>query len=482
MYFSPSPRRTRRPQLQISERRLLLIIGDVAAVWLAVLIALFIWTVVDQTTKNGEYTFDLPFITSQAFWFIALAILWVLLASANDLYDLRIAAARWKTFQRMLIVTAQMVVVYVLVFFLSPVGELPRLFILYFGAAAFVLIGAWRFARPALVGWMSEKRRVLIVGGEPGARLIIQAIHDHAAAEYDIRGVIGAAEDIGKKIDGVPVLGSGADLSNFLYRDRVSELIMTETRGLDGATFQAVMDAYEHGIAIVPMPILYERIAERVPVEHVRDEWTVVFLPVKNSDAIFDPYPLLKRMMDITLSLIGLVVFAVTFPVLALAIRIDSRGGVFYSQERVGRNGCVFRIWKYRSMIADAEKFSGAVFAAENDPRVTRVGRLMRKTRLDELPQLINVLVGDMSLVGPRPERPEHVVRLTEKIPFYRTRLIVRPGLTGWAQVRYDYGANDEDALIKLQYDLYYIRHQSILLDLNILLRTVGKVASMSGM
>jgi len=132
-------------------------------------------------------------------------------------------------------------------------------------------------------------------------------------------------------------------------------------------------------------------------------------------------------------------------------------------------------------MVHDAEAATGAVFSHNGDPRVTRVGRWLRKTRLDELPQLINVLRGEMSLVGPRPERPEHVQRLTQKIPFYRTRLIVRPGLTGWAQVRYDYGSTDEDALVKLQYDLYYIRHHSLLLDLSIILRTIGKVVSLSG-
>jgi exopolysaccharide biosynthesis polyprenyl glycosylphosphotransferase len=347
--------------------------------------------------------------------------------------------------------------------------------------AAFILIGTWRFARPALLGWASAQRRVLIVGTDSSCALIVKAIQDYADDEYDMRGIIGSPDEVGAAIEGVPVVGAGADLTNFINRDRITELVVTATNGLSGDTFQAVMDAYEHGIAIVPMPILYERITERVPVEHVNNDWTVVFLPVKNADAIFDPYPAIKRGIDITLSLVGMIGFAVLLPFLALAIRLDSTGNIFYSQQRVGRNGCTFRIWKFRSMIDNAEKNTGAVFSGQDDPRITRVGRFMRKTRLDELPQLVNVLRGDMSWVGPRPERPEHVVGFTEKIPFYRTRLIVRPGLTGWAQVRYHYGANDEDALIKLQYDLYYIRHQSLLLDVNILLRTVGKVLSMSG-
>lgn len=473
-----SPKRNRRVQLQFSERKLILMIGDVFATVIAVAIGLYIWTIVD---RSEQYQFTVDFLLSQIGWFVALPAVWVTLASAYDLYNLRVAANRWRTFIRLIIVTAQMIIVYVLVFFLSPVGALPRLFILYFGIVAFILISLWRSARPALVGWMSEKRRILIVGGDAGAGLIIRAIHEDAPAEYELRGIIGSAEQVGQIIEGVPVLGTGADLSNYLYRDQIRELVVTSTNGLDGVTFQAVMDAYEQGIAIVPMPILYERITERVPVEHVKDEWTVVFLPVKNSDAVFDPYPLIKRLIDIILSLIGMTVFVITMPLVALVIRLDSAGAVFYSQERVGRNGRVFRIWKYRSMVMDAERETGPTFSGPADKRVTRVGRFIRKTRIDELPQVINVLLGDMSIVGPRPERPEHVVRLTENIPFYRTRLIVRPGLTGWAQVRYDYGKNDVDALIKLQYDLYYIRHQSILLDLNIILRTVGKVLSMSG-
>jgi lipopolysaccharide/colanic/teichoic acid biosynthesis glycosyltransferase len=179
--------------------------------------------------------------------------------------------------------------------------------------------------------------------------------------------------------------------------------------------------------------------------------------------------------------LIGLFIFALILPFLALLIRLDSRGGIFYDQVRTGRNGRPFRIIKFRTMIQDAEKLTGAVFSHEGDPRVTRVGRIMRKARLDELPQLLNVLKGEMSIVGPRPERPEHIDRLTEKIPFYRTRLVIRPGVTGWAQVQYAYGADDEDAEVKLEYDLYYIRHQSLALDVQIMIRTAGKMLRMSG-
>jgi exopolysaccharide biosynthesis polyprenyl glycosylphosphotransferase len=261
----------------------------------------------------------------------------------------------------------------------------------------------------------------------------------------------------------------------------VAELIMANGGELSSDLFQGVMACYEQAVAIVPMPLLYEQITGRIPIEHVgQQHWTVV-LPLQG-DSMFDVYPPLKRLIDIGLSLFGLVCFVLFLPLLALIMLLDTPGPIFYAQERVGKGGSIFRVIKLRSMIPNAEKMSGPKWAQENDPRVTRIGRVLRKTRLDEVPQLLNVLRGEMSLIGPRPERPYFVDQLTQQIPFYRTRLAVKPGLTGWAQVRYHYGNSTEDSLVKLQYDLYYIRHQSLTLDLLILLRTVGKMLLFQGM
>jgi lipopolysaccharide/colanic/teichoic acid biosynthesis glycosyltransferase len=185
--------------------------------------------------------------------------------------------------------------------------------------------------------------------------------------------------------------------------------------------------------------------------------------------------------MDLTLGVVGLVIFGAMLPLLALLIVLDSPGPVFFAQERVGRAGRPFKLVKLRTMIPDAERESGPLWAVHGDPRVTRVGRFLRMSRLDEAPQLINVLAGQMSLIGPRPERPAFVADLQAGIPFYRARLSVRPGVTGWAQVNYGYGSTVEDQIAKLQYDLYYIRHRSLLLDTLILLRTVGQVLALRG-
>jgi len=237
------------------------------------------------------------------------------------------------------------------------------------------------------------------------------------------------------------------------------------------------MNCYEHGYPIQPMQLLYEQTLGQIPVRHLGQQW---FLDPFNTTSSLS-YRAGKRLMDITLSVLGLAVFIVIFPFIALAIYLDSQGPIFYSQERVGKGGKVFHVLKLRSMMPNAEGQGKAVWASRADPRITRLGVFLRRTRLDEVPQLLNVLKGEMSIIGPRPERPQFVAELQEQIPFYRTRLSVAPGLTGWAQIKYGYGSSVEDALIKLQYDLYYIKHQSLMLDLLISLRTINVILALKG-
>ncbi|MCL4465423.1 MAG: sugar transferase, partial [Chloroflexi bacterium] len=222
----------------------------------------------------------------------------------------------------------------------------------------------------------------------------------------------------------------------------------------------------------------HEDVTARIAVQHVGHRWFVA-LPRGGSDGVL--YELVRRSMDIVAGIAGCLVLSILFVPIAVAIKLNSPGPTFYRQERVGKRGRIFSLMKFRSMGCDAEKDGVAVWASRDDPRVTRVGRILRSTRLDELPQFVSVLWGEMSLIGPRPERPAFVEKLAAQIPFYRARLLVRPGLTGWAQVMYRYGNSTEDALTKLQYDLYYIKHRSLYLDFLIVLRTIGVVLGRSG-
>jgi exopolysaccharide biosynthesis polyprenyl glycosylphosphotransferase len=469
------PHHSRGIQLPAPERRLVLAFGDLIAVNAAVLIALRVWAIV------GDITFDLPFVLSQFHWFLILSALWLTLASANDFYDLAITAHGWPSTVRLIQITLLLLVVYLVIFFFSPRDALPRLFIFYYAAASTLLISAWRAIRLTWAGRSASRRRVVVVGTGWEAETILQMIREQASDDYEVVGVVDEGQQTSpdQVVVDVPVVGSGADLVRIVEAFDAREVVLATGEQVDGQIFQALMDCYELNIPVTPMPILFEQLAGRVPVEYVRGHWKVV-LPTTGRSP-FDPYPLLKRLMDITLSLLGLAVFALLLPILAPAILIDRPGPIFYRQERVGRAGRVFWMVKLRTMIPDAERSSGPLWAVRGDPRITHVGRFLRRSRLDELPQFWNILRGDMSLVGPRPERPYFVERLQRTIPFYRARLAVRPGATGWAQVRHGYGSSEEDALIKLQYDLYYIRHRTLLLDLMILLRTVGRVVRMQG-
>jgi len=234
----------------------------------------------------------------------------------------------------------------------------------------------------------------------------------------------------------------------------------------------------ENGVPIREYTQVYEEITHRVPVQHVEKDFYRYF-PFSRSNQN-KLYLFFHRLLDLLFSLIGLLFGLLISPIIIIGNLIGNRGPMFYTQIRVGRNGKHFRIYKLRSMVVDAEK-SGAQFAEKVDTRVTKFGRFLRKTRFDEIPQFINVIKGDMSVIGPRPERPVFVKELSKKIPFYEIRHIIKPGVTGWAQVNAKYGVSAEDALEKLQYDLYYIKKRSFFLDISIVIKTLSTIIFFRG-
>jgi exopolysaccharide biosynthesis polyprenyl glycosylphosphotransferase len=470
--------------MRLSERRLLLIVGDVCANAVAICLALFLWA------QRAGKPYTTEYLLQQAHWFLILPLLWFLLASANDYYNLGVAAKFSRSAGRLVRILLEVLAIYLLTFFLSTPGTLPRRFIVYYAVASLALIGVWRAARIFLIGWTQLRRRAVILGDGPAAQLIWATLKDEASGDYETLGCVVSEEAPEPSLAppssltpeaGPPPFCAPADLPTAVRQRGVEEIIIAYTGEIPGDIFQGMMSCYEQGVSIVAMPVLYEQITGRVPIEHVGSHlWTLV-LPLEKRTFGFSLYLLARRLLDVVFAIVGLLLFAPFFPLLAIAIKGTSPGPVFYRQVRLGRGGRPFTVFKLRTMQADAEKEHGAQWARPRDQRITLVGGFLRKTRLDEVPQLLNVLRGEMSLVGPRPERPEFVERLERVIPFYRTRLAVDPGLTGWAQVRYRYGATTEDALRKLQYDLYYIRHQSLLLDFEILIRTIWTVLLFRG-
>ena len=324
-------------------------------------------------------------------------------------------------------------------------------------------------------------RRVLIVGTGPDAQ---QVWSDLRAGEqwssYEVVGFVPTAEQVPAVVsrDGATVFDGRRRLVDLVREHRINEIIVAvrEQRG-GGVPMEQLLDCRIGGVPIMDLAAFYERAKAEVPVDSLKASWLVYgdgFVQGGLRQAS-------KRVFDVASSSLLLVLAAPVMLLTALVIRLDSPGPVLYRQERVGLGGRSFQCIKFRSMRTDAEKDGVARWATKNDSRITRVGAFIRKTRIDELPQLFSVLAGEMSMVGPRPERPSFVAQLREQIPYYDLRHTGKPGLTGWAQVRYAYGASLEDARKKHQFDLYYVKNNSVLLDLQVLIETVSVVLFREG-
>ncbi len=259
------------------------------------------------------------------------------------------------------------------------------------------------------------------------------------------------------------------DLARYALENKIHSIVISLKDRRGTLPIHEILECKMNGIEVMEWPTFYEKNMNKIDIMNVNPSHLVLGDGFQRNRVTV----VVKGVMDRVLALLGIVAFAPIGAVIALAIRLNSPGPVFYSQERVGLNGKTFRILKFRSMVTDAEKNRAPQWASEQDPRITKVGRFLRKTRLDEVPQLINILKGEMSFIGPRPERPYFVEELEKCIPFYGLRHVTKPGLSGWAQIRYRYGATVEDAVKKLEYDLYYIKNLSIFLDLMIFMETI---------
>jgi exopolysaccharide biosynthesis polyprenyl glycosylphosphotransferase len=314
------------------------------------------------------------------------------------------------------------------------------------------------------------RKRVLIVGGGQRAQAIAEVLQQTPPKNYDIVGFVDDNfKSTGNKLEDRLLLGKTVDLPRLVIQNQIQDVVVALDHYLEEKLFHLLVECQERGIRVSYMPDLHEKLRYSVPIEHIDPTWALgIIQKLPNPIQLFA-----KRIVDILFGIVGLLNLVTILPFVALAIYLDSPGPIFYRQVRIGLAGKPFSIIKFRTMSIDAEKDGKACWASDGDIRITRVGHFLRQTGMDELPQVLNVLRGEMSIVGPRPERPQFIEHLERDIPFYRTRLMVKPGLTGWAQVRYKYGNSMKDALIKLQYDCYYLRHWSLWLDLYIILRTI---------
>lgn len=359
------------------------------------------------------------------------------------------------------------------VFYSLPQWKYGRgIFLMQMVLVWFFLFG-WRLIFSLIYPISVQREDVLVLGAGKSGTALYNLLKG-PTSPYRIVGFLDDDPAKQSKTVGSPmVLGPTDRLLEIAAQRRIKTAILAITHERPAGLIHNILQARMKGMRIIEMPTLYEGLTRRVPIKHIYDGWLLFadgfhFLSKEYVQRV-------KRLIDLGVSSLLLLITLPITAITALAIRLDSPGPVFFKQERVGKDGNIFTLWKFRSMCQDAER-NGAVWAQKNDPRVTRVGKWIRLLRIDEIPQLWNVFRGEMSLIGPRPERPELVKELERQIPYYFIRHSVRPGITGWAQVNYPYGASVEDALIKLEYDLYYIKNMSIILDLKIILKTIGVV------
>jgi sugar transferase (PEP-CTERM system associated) len=322
---------------------------------------------------------------------------------------------------------------------------------------------------------MRPRERLLLVGTSAAAIDLAREMFErrHELGVEIVGFVDSDPARVGAPVINPGVVGTIEDIPSIVRARGVDRVVVSLADARGKLPVDKLLEMRLDGVAFDHLASVYEQYTGKIAVENLRPSW-LIFAPGFRKSRLLS---MSKRLLDVVTTVVGLIVALPVMAVIALAIRLTSRGPVLYHQRRVGQHGRIFVVHKFRSMRPDAEAATGPVWAVkEGDQRVTPLGSLLRRTRLDELPQLWNVLRGDMSFVGPRPERPEFVGELTRQIPFYGQRHIVRPGLTGWAQVRYTYGASVEDALQKLQYDLFYIKNMSIALDLFIIFATVKTV------
>jgi sugar transferase (PEP-CTERM system associated) len=396
----------------------------------------------------------------------------------HDLYDLRVTDTYQELGLRLIQSLGIAAIILAVIYYAFPLTMLGRGIFLISIVFVVIFICSWRY----LYSWVLKKRmfseKIMLIGSGELARNIVDEIMSRKDSGYQISSIIdNPAADLAGGLEGCAIFPDFNVVCEQASKLSVQKIVVALDEKRGKFPTEQLMRCKMNGIKIVEGESFYENLTGRILVERINPSWLIFSEGFRKSRAT----RIVKRLSGLIISSLGLLIAAPLITVISLAIKLDSKGPVIFRQARCGEDGKSFRICKFRSMVHDAEETCGPVWADDDDCRITRVGRILRKLRLDEIPQMWNVLKGDMSFVGPRPERPEFVEELQRILPYYSERHTVKPGITGWAQVSCGYGASVEDALEKLKYDLFYIKNMSFLLDLIIIFRTIKIVLQQRG-
>lgn len=393
----------------------------------------------------------------------------------SNFYDIRSTTSKNELFIRLFQAVGIACIVLACIYYIFSGVVIGRGISLIYVFIILVVLTLWRLAYSYLSQCEILNENVLIIGSGKMARSIAREIKDKGAG-FRLIGFVDFVDNkpkgLEENISGTKIIGSIKDLKHIVRKEKVKRLIIAMADRRSILPVDDLITCKLLGISIDDGISFYERITGKIMIENLRPSWLIFSESFKSLKIRND----IKTTVEVFIALILLIILSPLIILISILIKLDSKGEVFYRQERVGRYGMPFNLLKFRSMKSDAEAGSGPIWAKDNDDRVTRVGRILRKTRLDELPQLFNIIRREMSFVGPRPERPFFVEELQKQIPYYSTRHYIRPGITGWAQIKFRYGSSVEDAMEKLQFDLYYIKNMSILLDVSIVIDTAKVV------
>jgi sugar transferase (PEP-CTERM system associated) len=455
-------------------RSFLLVAGETTLLAVAV--------VISSLVIGGEHAWEL-LLDNTAFLRVLLIVLTTQLClHYADLYDLRTIETKRDLLTRLLRAIGATSLILGAAYWLFPLLVVEQGVFLLAAAVAIVLVVLWRSAFGVISARVAPRERLLLVGtGHAAVVLARELFERRQELGVDIVGFVDPdPAKVGTPVINPGVVGTIDDIPALTARMGVDRVVVSLSDSRGKLPMDRLLDVrLRSGVLFDHLASVYEEYTGKIALENLRPSWLVFSTGFRNSRVSL----IVKRAFDLIASVMGLMLSLPLMIMTALLVKLESpRDPVLYHQERVGLNGAPFTIHKFRTMRSDAEAGTGPVWSAgDGDPRITRVGGFLRKTRLDEIPQLWNVLRGDMSLIGPRPERPSFVEQLTAQIPFYGQRHVVKPGVTGWAQVRYSYGASVEDAIEKMQYDLYYVKHMSLVFDLIIALETIKTVVLRRG-
>lgn len=444
---------------RLSVQRMLLVSSDISVILCSIIASAII---------RLSWIEGIDYLRQNVIHLVGASLVFLVVFYAGGMYDRQTVTRKTVTFKLTFVVTVISLLLIITLFYARFTMHIGRGILLLSGG--FICISCWlsRCVFRMVLGYGVFSKNAMIVSDKAGAERIIKLLSKVGDAGYNILGIIQTDRgDEHSIIDGIAVMGDVENIKDYVAAYDI-ETIIVHSRMHDDRLLKLLRPIRYAGIEIYDYNGLMEKLAEEIPVDYIDDEW--LMNAAMNSSRIHIKQ--MKRIMDITASSLGLLLLSPVFLLAVILVKTTSRGPVFYRQVRVGLDGRDYTLLKFRTMVENAEAGTGAVWATAGDARVTKVGFFFRQWRIDEIPQLINVLRGEMSLVGPRPERPEFVASLAEEVPFYRERLLVLPGITGWAQVKFPYATSVEGVKRKLQFDLFYIKNMSFFLDVVVLLRT----------